>query len=117
MAKNLLRFDNVLNDSIYYLQIGMAHSILLYKNAASYINNTSKFKNKVCVINTYCYNCSTMEEQVSNWQLHKIEEDILKQLLNYCTTDFTLFDFSNNNELTKIFEVYGQFLIIAKNQH
>jgi len=32
-------------------------------------------------VNTLCYNCSTKEEEVSNWQLHKIEEDILKNLL------------------------------------
>ena len=95
----------------------MAHSILLYKNTASYINNAQKFKNKVCVINTYCYNCSTKEEQILNWLLHKIEEDILKQLLKYCTTDFILFDFSESNEITKKFRAYGQFLIVAKNQN
>ena len=117
MAKNLLQFDNVFNDSIYYLQIGMAHSTLLYKNAASYINNASKFKDKVCVINTYCYNCSTAEEQVSNWQLHKIDTDILQKLLPYCTTDFTLFDFSEDSKMTRKFKVYGQFLLIAKNQN
>ncbi len=117
MAKHLLRFDKVHNDSIYYLQIGMAHSMLLYKNVASYINNAPNFKNKVCVINTYCYNCSTKEEEVLNWQLHKIEADILQQLLPYCTTDFTLFDFSEDNELIQKFKPYGHFLIVAKNQN
>lgn len=117
MAENFLRFDNVLNDSIYYLQIGLAHSMLLYKNTASYINNAPKFKNKVCVINTYCYNCSTVEEPVSNWQLHKIDTDILQQLLPYCKTDFTLFDFSENSAIVNKFKAYGQFLLIAKKQN
>lgn len=117
LAENLLRFDNVLNNSIYYLQIGMAHSPLSYNTTASYINNAPKFKDKVCVINTYCYNCSTPEEQVLNWQLNKIESNILQQLLKYCTTDFTLFDFSDNNEMIKKFRAYGQFLIVAKDQN
>lgn len=117
MAANFLSFDNKNNDKIYYGELGMAHTILINKNTASYINDNSKFKNKVCVINTYCYNCSTPQEQVSNWQLKKIENDIINQLLKYCNTDFTLFDFSEKTKQTEKFRKYGQFLIIAKNQH
>jgi len=117
MAENFLSFDEKENDKIYYGQLGMAHTILKNKNTASYLNENSKFKNKVCVINTYCYNCSTPEEQVSNWQVNKIEPDILKYFLPYCNSDFTLFDLSDNIELTKKYKAYGQFLIIAKNQN
>lgn len=117
MAENFLSFDNKENDRIYYGQLGMAHTILKNKTTASYLNENPKFKNKVCVINTYCYNCSTPKEQVSNWQVHKIEPDILKYFLPYCNKDFTLFDLSDNIELTKKYRAYGQFLIIAKNQN
>ena len=85
--------------------------------AANFLSYDNNFKDKVCVINTYCYNCTTTEEDVSNWQLHKIEKDILQKLLQYCTSDFTLFDFSDINEATDKFRKYGQFLIIAKNQN
>ena len=117
MAANFLSYDNTFNDKIYYGQLGMAHTVLINKNTAYYINTSQNFKDKVCVINTYCYNCTTTEEDVSNWQLHKIEKDILQKLLQYCTSDFTLFDFSDINEATDKFRKYGQFLIIAKNQN
>lgn len=95
----------------------MAHTILKNKVAAAIINNSPKFKGKVCVINLYCYNCSTDNEQVSNWPLKKIENDILEYFLPYCNSDFTLFDLSENIELTEIYSSYGQYLIIAKNQN
>jgi hypothetical protein len=117
MAENFLSFDSKENDKIYYGQLGMAHTILSNKNTASYLNENPKFSNKVSVINTYCYNCSTPEEQVSNWQVHKIEKDILEYFLPFCDSDFTLFDLSDNIELTKKYRAYGQFLIIAKNQN
>ncbi|HEY5462712.1 MAG TPA: hypothetical protein VIJ95_05595 [Hanamia sp.] len=117
MAANFLEIDNKDDDKIYYGQLGMAHMILNYKNTASYINANSKFKNKVCVINTYCYNCTTPEEQVSNWQFHKIEKGILKYFLPYCNSDFTLFDLSEKSEAANKYRSFGQFLIIAKNQN
>lgn len=117
MTENFLSFDKKENDKIYYGQLGMAHTILKNKNTTSYLNDNSKFKNKVCVINTYCYNCSTPEEQVSNWQIHKLEKDIFEYFLPYCNSDFTLFDLTDNIELTKKYREYGQFLIIAKNQN
>ena len=96
----------------------MAHSRLSYGGTATYLNNSTNFKNKVCVINTYCYNCLTPQEQVSNWQLNKIENDITNQLLKYCTTDFTLFDFTDESKQTEKYRKYAeQFLIIAKNQN
>ncbi len=117
MVANFLSFDKIFNGNIYYGQLGMAHTVLLNKNTAYNLNASPNFKDKICVINTYCDNCTTTEEPVSNWQLHKIEKDILQQLLKYCATDFTLFDFSDNNETINKFRAYGQYLIIAKNQN
>jgi len=117
IADNFLSFDAESNDSIYYGELGMAHTILKNKVAATIINNSSKFKDKVCVINLYCYNCTTNKEQVSNWPLKKIEKDILEYFLPYCSSDFTLFGLSGNIELTKKYSDYGQYLIIAKNQN
>jgi hypothetical protein len=117
IAGNFLSFDAESNDSIYYGELGMAHTILKNKVAATIINNSLKFKYKVCVINLYCYNCTTNKEQVSNWPLKKIEKDILQYFLPYCSSDFTLFDLSGNIELTKKYSDYGQYLIIAKNQN
>ncbi len=117
IAENFLSFDYDYNDPIYYGELGMAHTILKNKVAASIINNSPKFKDKVCVINLYCYNCTTEKEEVSNWPLKKIEEDIQKYFLQFCTSDFTLFDLSENNELINKYKEYGQFLIIAKDQN
>ena len=117
IADNFLSFDAETNDSIYYGELGMAHTILSNKVAAAIINNSPKFKGKVCIINLYCYNCSTNKEQVSNWPLKKIEKDILAYFLPFCNADFTLFDLTGNPELTKKYSNYGQFLIIAKNQN
>jgi hypothetical protein len=116
MAENFLSFDKKFNDRFYYGQLGMAHTLLSNNTTAFIINSSEGFKNQVCVVNTYCYNCTTKEEAVSNWQLRKIEKDILDRLLKYCISDFTLFDFTGDHEATKKFRSLGQFLIIAKNQ-
>lgn len=105
------------NDNIYYGELGMAHTILKNKVAASLINDLPQFKDKVCVVNLYCYNCTTEKEKVSNWPLKKIDNDIQKYFLPLCVSDFTLFDLSENSELTKKYRDYGQFLIIAKDQN
>jgi hypothetical protein len=117
IADNFLFFDMESNDSMYFGELGMAHTILKNKVFANIINNSPKFKDKVCVINLYCYNCTTNTEQVSNWPLKKIDKDILAYFLPFCDSDFTLFDLSDNIELTKKYRDYGQFLIIAKNQN
>lgn len=116
MAETVLLFDKKFNDRMYYGQLGMAHTILTHKTTASILNNRPEFKDLVCVVNTYCYNCSTQEEAVSNWQLKMIEKDILDKLLKYCVGDFTLFDFIDDNPAIEKMRKYGQFLIIAKNQ-
>lgn len=116
LAANFLSFDSKWNARMYYGQLGMAHTILLQRNAASMINSSPQFKNKVCVINTYCYNCTTSQEKVSNWQLQKIEQDILDYFLPLCSSDFTLFDLSGDNVIVKKYKAHGQFLIVAKNQ-
>jgi hypothetical protein len=116
MTANFLSFDRKWNARMYYGQLGMAHTILTNRNAASMINNSAQFKDKVCVVNTYCYNCTTPREKVSNWPLQKIEQDILDHFLPLCSADFTLFDLSGDNPVIKKYKGYGQFLIIAKNQ-
>jgi hypothetical protein len=117
MAFNFLSFDKDFKQPIYYGELGEAHTVLLNKNVASIINKSLQFKDQVCVVNLYCYNCTTSEEQVSNWPLKKIEKDILKYFLPHCISDFTLFDLSGNDGLIKRYSAYGQFLIIAKNQN
>lgn len=117
MATNFLLFDKEFKNNMYYGELGEAHTVLLNKNTASMINGYADFKDKVCVINLYCYNCTTDEEVPSNWPLNKIEKDILTYLLPYCNSDFTLFDLSGSPEISKKYGQYGQFLIIAKNQN
>ena len=117
MATNFLSFDKDFKNNMYYGELGEAHTVLLNKNTASIINGYSDFKDKVCVINLYCYNCTTLQETPSNWPLNKIEKDILTYLLPYCLSDFTLFDLSDSPEISKKYGQYGQFLIIAKNQN
>jgi hypothetical protein len=117
IAANFLSFDEESNDALYYGELGMAHTILKNKVAAAIINAAPKFKNKVCVINLYCYNYFTPGEQVSNWPLKNIESDIQQFFLPYCSGDFTLFDLTGNPAFIKKYADYGQFLVIAKNQH
>jgi hypothetical protein len=117
MADNFLSFDALFGRPVYFGELGEAHTVLTNKNTAILINSSDKFRNKVCVINLYCYNCTTEVETVSNWPLKAIEKDIIEELLPYCYSPFTLFDFSEQNELTKKFRSFGQFLIVATDQH
>ena len=118
LASNFISYDNDINEKMYYGELGMAHTNLSSKgDAATIINNTPKFKDKVCVISLYCYNCTTEKEKVSNWSLKSIEKDIQKYFLPFCVSDFTLFDLSDNIELTKEYRAFGQYLIIVKDQN
>jgi len=118
MAANFISFDQLFQQPMYFGELGMAHTSLNTRASfASIINNTKEFKNKVCVINLYCDNCSTKEEgPSSNWQLGKIEKDIITLFLPFCKSTFTLFDLTENPGLVGKYSVYGQFLVIAKKQ-
>ncbi len=117
MFTNFLSFDKEFNKQMYYGELGMAHTILKFSNAASMINNSDRFQGKVCVISLYCDNCTTPEEQPSNSGFRNIERDIAAYFLPYCKSDFTLFDLSENTLLMKKYSDFGQFMIVAKNQH
>ncbi|MEO8404320.1 MAG: hypothetical protein ABI480_06985 [Chitinophagaceae bacterium] len=119
LKKRFLEFDALLKEPLYYGQFGQAHTTLDSKSHfASMLNNDDRtsFYHKVCVINTYCQHCTTAVEPVSNWVLKKIEPDIQSTLLKFCTSDFTLFDFSGSPDITQQYLQYGQFLLIAKDQ-
>lgn len=117
LAANFLSFDAVVNDSIYFGELGMAHTLLNRKNTAAYkINESSKFKNKVAIINMYCHNCTSSVEATSNWALKGIEHDIMEYFLPLCSSNFTLFDLSEDTILINKYRAYGQFLMIVKNQ-
>jgi hypothetical protein len=111
MAERLTRYAQ--NETMSYGEFGEAHTVLNSKETmASLINRTPGFEGKVVTVNLYCYQC-TASEPVNNWPLRKIEKDILKDLLPYCTGPFTLFDLTGLEGYNK----YGPFLIIAKGQH
>jgi len=118
MAENFLALDRGITAPVYYGEFGMAHTILKnHQLLASIINDSAPFKDKVAVINLYCYNCTTPEEGASNWALKGIEKDILRYFLPLCEGDFTLFDLSGDEQGVAPYRAYGQFLIIAKGQH
>ncbi|MES2006392.1 MAG: hypothetical protein V4450_17880 [Bacteroidota bacterium] len=119
LAANFLSFDKEFQHRMYYAELGGAHTMLSQQaTAASIINESDQFKNKVCVVNLYCANCTTAEEgPSSNWSFGNIEKDIAKYFLPLCTSNFTLFDLTGDNPLIKKFQAYGQFLIIARNQN
>lgn len=118
LAANFSSFDAFVNDSIYFGELGMAHTLLNRKYTAAFkINELSKFKNKVAVINMYCYNCTSAVEATSNRALEDIEGDIKQYFLPLCTSDFTLFDLSKDTVLIHKYRAYGQFLMIVKNQN
>jgi hypothetical protein len=118
MAARFQSFDEELNGRMYYGELGTAHTLLnVHSSAASLINNSDQYKGKVAVVNLYCDNCSTKQEgPSSNWQLSKIETDIIKYFLPLCSSDFTLFDLTSNDPVIKKFNACGPFLIIARNQ-
>lgn len=117
MAENFLALDREITAPVYYGEFGMAHTILKnHRLLASIINDSAPFKNKVAVINLYCYNCTTPEEGASNWALNGIEKDILRYFLPLCEGDFTLFDLSGSDPVVAPYRAYGQFLIVAKGQ-
>jgi hypothetical protein len=116
MAENFLALDREITAPVYYGEFGMAHTILKNRDLASIINSTVAFKEKVAVINLYCYNCTTPEEPVSNWPLKGMENDILRYFLPLCEGDFTLFDLSGDDQVVAPYRAYGQFLIVAKAQ-
>jgi len=117
MAENFLAFDREITAPVYYGEFGMAHTILKnHRLLASIINDSDLFKDKVAVINLYCYNCTTPEEGASNWALKGIEKDILRYFLPFCKGDFTFFDLSGSDRVVAPYRAYGQFLIVAKGQ-
>lgn len=119
LAANFLSFDKEFQQRMYYAELGGAHTMLSRQaTAASIINESDQFKNKVCVVNMYCANCTTVEEgPASNWSFGNIEKDIAKYFLPFCKSDFTLFDLTGDDPLIKKFQAYGQFLIVARNQN
>ena len=117
MAANFLTFAKGSVDSIYYGELGEAHTLLNYRNVGSLINRAPGFEGRVATVNLYCYNCTAEREAVSNWPLRKIEQDILTYFLPYCTGDFTLFDLTGKAPQISSYSAYGPFLIIAKDQH
>jgi hypothetical protein len=104
---------------MYYAELGGAHTMLSRQvTAASIINASEQFKDKVCVVNLYCDNCTTPEEgPASNWSFGNIEKQIAKYFLPLCKSDFTLFDLTGDDPVIKKFQAYGQFLIVARNQN
>ena len=116
MAASFLAFDARLQDSIYYGELGQAHTVLNNRNVGSILNQSPGFAGRVCVINMYCDQCSTPVEAVSNWTFKKIEPDIQRYFLPLCSSGFTIFDLSDPSPAIDRFRAYGQFLIIARNQ-
>ncbi len=64
----------------------------------------------------FCYNCKIQSRKQAPTLLEKIDDDILRYFIPYCKSDFTLFDLSDNIELTKKYREYGQFLLVARDQ-
>lgn len=119
LKNRFLIFDTKLQEPIYYGQLGQAHTTLDNKqHFAALLNNdrNTRFYNQVSVVNTYCHNCKTDVEPVSNWVLQKIEKDIQQELVQPSHPALTLFDFSGAPLLTGKYLRYGQYLLIAKDQ-
>ena len=89
---------------------GMTHFLMETGHSTDILWNKFLETGDTAYLSTY-KNPSSIK---SNWQLKKIERDILNELLKYCKTDFTLFDFMQENKQTGKYRKYGQFLIIAK---
>lgn len=120
MKVRLEELDARLQEKLYFCVLGMAHTTLRGNNIAHALTTDDKspFFQKVAVINTYCDQCSTPKEPVSNWPLKEMENDIRSTLIGYCTQDITLFDWSQPvDPATTRWRSFGQYLLIARNQH
>jgi hypothetical protein len=117
MASNFITYARSTNDSMYYGELGEAHTVLNHRDVGSLINQAPGFKDRVASVNLYCDQCTTEKEAVSNWPLHQIEKDIVAHFLPLCTGDFTLFDLTGPSPVIARYKAYGPFLIIARNQH
>jgi hypothetical protein len=117
MAANFLAVAGEYGESMYFGELGEAHTVLNNRDVGSLIDRSPGFYGKVATVNLYCYQCSTPREAISNWPLRGIEKDILADFLPWCTGDFTLFDLNGSSPLIAKYKAYGPFLIIARNQH
>jgi len=117
MAYNFLSFAGDMKEPMYYIELGQAHTLLSRQGStASIINRSRQFKNKVAVVNVFCYNCQIQNGKHAPTLRGKIDDDILKYFIPYCKSEFTLFDLSDNIELTEKYREYGQFLLVARDQ-
>ncbi|MCW3466964.1 hypothetical protein [Chitinophaga nivalis] len=117
LYRRFIEGDKRIGSPRYYGQMGVAHTAKHLRSFAAKLDKDAAFEGKVCVINTYCLECSTPEEEVSNWQLRAVEKDILRLLVKYCQSDFTLFDFTGADKRFEQFRKMGEFILVARHQH
>jgi hypothetical protein len=117
LAANILARDREIGAAHYFAEFGEGHTILKNRNVlAGILSRSEAFREKVAVINLYCYDCTTPEIYTSNWPLFDVEVDIQRYFLPFCAGDFTFFDLSGDDPAIARFKAYGQFLIVAKRQ-
>lgn len=113
MADRFEAFANEKPETMYYGELGEAHTVLNHKGVfGNLVNKAPGFEGKVCTVNLYCYQCTTPVEPVDNWPIREMEKDILTYFIPYCKPGFTLFDLTGLEK----YRAYGSFLIVAWGQ-
>ena len=70
------------------------------------------------MLTNVCVKGITVQHHKKRFQIGKsVNREIFLKHFTICQTNFTLFNFSGDNQTIKKFKAYGQFLIVAKNQN
>ena len=118
MARNLLSEIAPLDtSSVYFLSIGMAHSIP--KNSYSTVHKLYKseaLKNRVLVMNVHCENLRLPDGTPLPSMIEFLKNDIGDCFSHCAEADIVLFDLSRLPDEYAYMKKYGELLLFTKNQ-
>lgn len=104
----------------YYCEIGNAHSKTNDRGSmAAILSKEPVLKNRLIVMNTYCYHCGTDEgptEEVFN-RMDYMKGDRLKLFRDACIGNITLFDLSGLMGPDAFLKDSGTLLLFVKDYH
>jgi len=116
MARNLVTEITPMDTSgLYFLSIGIAHSIPCNHHSAVHIMGRNKpLKNKILVMNVFCENFTPKNRKP--FGLKYLRNDLLKCFSNAANGDLVLFDLSQLPPEYAFIKNHGELLLFAKNQ-
>ena len=121
MTRNLLHeISPVDTSAVYFLSIGMAHSLACEHYSVVYkLCKNEQLENKILVMNLHCDNCSVNGRKLEDKTPMRFlnHEDILNCFRSAANSELVLFDLSQLPPEFSYIKKYGDLLLFAKNQH